>query len=381
MGINSAIMGIRIIPVNPGNGRGISQFIHFPHRLYRGNSFWVPELASSARLIFNQKRHPYYQHSTARFFLAESDNTIVGRLAVLYNRNYSAYYGQPTGFFTCYDAMDDQRVSNALLDAGIAWAKQQGVTSILGPRGFLRSQGFGLLVEGFNVLPSVGIPYNFPYYQQHLENYGFVKEADLLSGYMIPSDAVPQKIFEAADRVTNRGNFKILQFKHKRDLLPWINQLDRVYREAFLENPNYYPTTSEEFALMAKNIYAIANPRLIKIITYDSDIAGFILAYPNINRAIQKSRGRLFPFGWLFLQSAIRRTDHIDINGLGILPQYQGRGANLMLYAEVERTLRSVGATYAEMVQVDERNFNSFSDSMTIGVHMNKRHRLYRLNL
>lgn len=372
---------MNILTLDPGDRRGVNRFIDLPHRLYRENAYWVPEIRSSVRLVFDQKRHPFYRHSKAQFFLAEQGGEIVGRIAVLHNRNYSDHYKQDVGFFYYFDTIDEQAAADGLLRAAVAWARDQGITSILGPRGFLRSQGFGLLIEGFDQLPAVGIPYNFPYYQTFLENFGFVKEADLLSGYMVPADELPEKVFSAADRVAARGNFKVIQFQKKSELKPWIPMVDFVYRNAFLENPNYYPTTPEEFTLMARNIYQIANPRLVKIITRDGNIAGFLLGYPNINRALQKTRGRMFPFGWITLLNAMRDTRHVDLNGLGLLPEYQGRGANMLLYAEVERTLRAVNAQFAEMIQVDERNFASLSDFFNAGVHLFKRHRLYRLTL
>ena len=372
---------MNIVPIDPADRRNVNRFIDFPHRLYQGNPYWVPELHSAARLVFDQKRHPFYRHSKAQFFLAEEGQKVVGRIAVLHNRNYSAHYKREVGFFYYFDSIEDQTIANGLLDASMAWARRQGITSILGPRGFLRSQGFGLLVEGFEILPAVGIPYNFPYYQKLLKSYGFIKEADLLSGYMVPADELPEKIFAAADRVAERGNFKVIQFLHKRDLKPWIPMVDVVYREAFLHNPNYYPSTPEEFELMARSIYQIANPNLIKIITRDDKIAGFLLGYPNINAALQKTGGRMFPFGWITLLKAMRDTRHVDLNGLGLLPKYQGRGANMLLYAEVERTLRAANAQFAEMIQVDERNFASLSDFINAGVHLFKRHRLYRFTL
>jgi len=367
--------------INPQNSQDVGRFLDFPLNLYRHHPYWVPEIRSSARLIFDRKRHPYYRHSDSAFFLVENQGKVVGRLAALHNRNYCNHYKQEIGFFTCFDAIDDQAVANELFNAAAEWMKKRGIVSILGPRGFLRSQGFGLLIEGFDHLPAVGIPYNFAYYQKLIEGFGFTKEADILSGYMVRTDALPDKVFLAADKIAEKGNLRVLKFKHKRELLPWITKVDTVYREAFLDNPNYFPTTPEEFELMVKNIYQIADPRLIKIIVHGDEIAGFLLAYPNINRALQKIGGRLFPFGWITLLKEIRSTRRVDLNGLGLLPRYQGRGGNILLYAEVERTLRAFDTDHAEMVQVDERNFNSFSDMTSLGVHVHKRHRLYCISL
>ncbi len=367
--------------IDPRNQRDIKRFIDFPSRLYRDNPYWVPEIRSSAKLVFDRKRHPFYRHSDAAFFLAEENDKVVGRIAVLQNRNYCAHYRREVAFFSHFDLIDDAQVARGLLDAAVNWCKNRGVESILGPRGFLRSQGFGVLVEGFDLLPAVGIPYNYPYYAKLLEDYGFVKEADILSGYMVPSDTVPEKFFTAADKVVERGNLQVLHFKSKAELKPWIAKVDQVYQEAFITNPNYYPHAEEEFAMMAQNIYQIADPNLIKIIVHGDEIAGFLLGYPNINKALQKTGGRLWPFGWITILREMRTSKHIDLNGLGMMPQYQGRGGNILLYAEVERTLRAAKAEYAEMIQIDERNFNSFSDMMSAGVHIHKRHRLYRLIL
>lgn len=374
--------GLMVIrKIDPHNRRDINRFIDFPHKLYRDNTYWVPELRSAARLVFDRRHHPFYRHSDAAFFLAEDNGEVIGRIAVLQNRNYCAHYRQEVAFFSYFDSIDDMEAARSLLDAAVGWAKERGVQSILGPRGFLRSQGFGLLVEGFDLLPAVGIPYNFSYYQKLLESYGFIKEADILSGYMVPADALPEKFFNAADKVAEKGNLKVLEFKSKRELKPWIAKVDLVYQQAFQSNPNYYPHTAEEFNLMAQNIYQIAKPGLIKIIAKDDEIAGFLLGYPNISKALQRTRGRLWPFGWITILREIQNSKRIDLNGLGMMPQYQGRGGNILLYAEVERTLRAAKAEYAEMIQIDERNFNSLSDMMSAGVHIHKRHRLYRLVL
>lgn len=370
-----------IRPIDLHNRRDVNRFINFPHKLYRNNPFWVPEIRSAARLVFDRKRHPFYRHSDAAFFLAESDGDVTGRIAVLHNRNYCDHYHQEVAFFTCFDLINDREVASGLLDAAAGWARERGIQSILGPRGFLRSQGFGLLIEGFDLLPAVGIPYNFPYYQTLLESYGFVKEADILSGYMVPSDELPEKFFVAADKVAEKGNLKVLKFNNKSELKPWISRVDAVYQKAFITNPNYYPHTTEEFAVMAQNIYQIADPKIIKIIVRDSEIAGFLLGYPNISSALQRTRGRLWPFGWITILHEMRTTRRIDLNGLGMMPEFQGRGGNILLYAELERTLRAAKAEYAEMIQIDERNFNSFSDMMSAGVHIHKRHRLYRFQL
>ena len=149
----------------------------------------------------------------------------------------------------------------------------------------------------------------------------------------------------------------------------------------FKNNPGYYPTTEEEFNLMAESIMAVSDPRMIKAIMKEDKVAGFIIAYPDISRGLQKTGGKIYPFGWISLLIEKKRTRVVDLNGIGLLPEYQGRGANALLYSELEKSIRPYNFERGEYIQIDERNFRSFSDSQTMGVTFHKIHRLYSKNI
>ena len=368
---------MRVRRLEADNRKDIRRFIQFPFELYKNHPYWTPTLISEMEMVFDRRRHPFYTTSQADFFLVESEGSVLGRIAVLKNKQYCNFYNINTGFFYYLEFIQDYQVLEKLIDAAVHWGRQNGLVNYLGPRGLLRANGFGILIEGFDDLPAVGIPYNFPYYSPMLESAGFVKVSDLHSGYLVPSYEMPQKVIDAAERVREKTGFKVLKFKKKSELSPWINQIEYVYDQAFKENPNYYPITAEEFRMIVKNLYQVADPRLIKIIVKDNKIAGFVLGYPNICRALQQTKGRLWPFGWLIILSALKKSRTIDLNGIGLLPEYQGRGANILVYAELEKTLRAYNANYCNLVQVDERNFKSKSDMDNMGINWNKRHRLY----
>jgi hypothetical protein len=181
--------------------------------------------------------------------------------------------------------------------------------------------------------------------------------------------------------VKTKGNFWIKAFKNKDEMRRWIPKVEMVHNEAFQTHPWFYPSTEAEFKLIANNMIQIAEPGLMKLIMKDIDVVGFVIAYPDIAEGIQKARGRMWPLGWLHLLRSMRTTRTIDLNGLGILPKYQGLGSNALLYAEVERTLRESRFERAEIVQVDERNFKSKADMDILSVKWHKRHRTFRLIL
>ncbi len=359
--------------------KDIDRFCSFPFDLYRENPYWVPPLHGDIEALMDRAAHPFYTHSQADFLVVEDEGKTLGRIAVLKNENFCAYHKAEVAFFYLFECVDDLQVSRLLFDGAFEWAKSHGATQIMGPKGFLRSSGLGLLIEGFDLLPAMGIPYNLPYYARLIEAAGFEKETDHVSGFL--NHHLTPKLHQAAERVIARGQFSVKKFKSKKDLMAMIPVVDYVHKKAFENNPGFYPSTPEEFALIARSIIAIADPKMIKIIMHNGDVAGFVIAYRNINSAIQKVKGRLYPFGWITLLNAKRSSRTADLNGLGLLPEFQGLGGNVLLYSEVEKTLADSGMTSGEIVQVDERNFRSKSDMDFMEVVWNKRHRTYRISL
>jgi hypothetical protein len=161
----------------------------------------------------------------------------------------------------------------------------------------------------------------------------------------------------------------------------WIPRIEEVHHKAFAHNPSYYPSTKEEFDQLARNIIAVADPRFIKLIKYKDEIAGFVIGYPNINRALKRANGKLFPLGWLYILLENKFPQVLDLNGVGIMPEYQGLGGNVLLYSELDKVTRQAGSKMAEIVQVDERNFRSKSDMETLGVNFTKIHRTYQKDI
>lgn len=367
------MMQVRKLEKN--NSQDTKVFKALPFQLYENNSFWVPPFPGEIETVMHPDQHPYYQHSEADFFIVEHENKVLGRIAVLYNHMFCEFHNVKTGFFYYFESANDIEVATLLFQAAEEWCKARGLDTLIGPKGFLRSNGNGLLVDGFDQLPAVGIPYNLDYYASLVEANGFEKSHDHLSGYL---DRHPNpKIHKIAEKVLSRGNFHIQHFYETSEIVKWVPRIDEVQQKAFSNNPNFYPSTPAEFDLLAKNIIDIADPRFMKVILHDNDVAGFLVAYPNINRALQKSKGKLFPFGWIFLLHEKKNPTILDINGVGLLPEFQGLGGNALLYAELDNITTDTRIKKAEIVQVDERNLRSKSDMESMGVRFSKIHRTY----
>jgi GNAT superfamily N-acetyltransferase len=361
--------------------RDVQQFVNFPFELYRNCFLWVPPVVSNARLALNRREHPFYSHSTADFFVAESNGQTLGRIAVMRNRNYNAYRQTRAAFFGYFDVVDDVGVARALFDAALDWARARGLEEIIGPRGLTGIEGGGVLVEGFEHRPAMGAAYNFLYYDDFLRGLGFEKDTDYLSGVISRGHQLPERFYRVADRVKARRGIWIKTFTGKREMRQWVPRVVEVHHEAFSQNHTFYPPVDGEIDMVVDALLSVADPRLIKLVMKDEEVVGFLFAYPDVSAALQKTRGRLWPFGWYAILRERRRTKWLNANGVGVIPAYQGLGVNAVLYAELAKTLEESDFEHIDLVQVEESNVRSLSDMEAIGVKWYKRHRSYRRKL
>jgi hypothetical protein len=358
--------------------RDVRQFISFPFELYQRCPQWVPPILPEIKLVLNRRKHPFYRHSEADFFVAESQGQTLGRIVVMDNRNYNAHHGLKRGFFYLFEAVEDAEAARALFDAACDWARQRRLDQLVGPKGFLQGDGLGMLVDGFDHRPAMGIPYNYAYYAALVEASGFEKETDYFSGYLPGDHELPQRFYDIAEKVKAQRGFWIKSFTSEKELRPWIHRVGKVYNDTFTQNWEYCPLTEAEMDVVADRLLAISNPRLLKLVMKGDEIAGFVFAFPDISAAIQKTKGRLWPLGWIHLLREFKRTNWANLNGLGLLEQHRGVGANAMLYTELAKSVREFGFEHCDVVQVEEGNAKSLAEMAALGVRWYKQHRIYR---
>lgn len=359
----------------------VNQFVNVPFELYRGCSQWVPMLRSEAKKVLDRENHPFYQHSTADFFVAEEAGKTLGRIAVMHNRNHNTYTGKKTAFFGFFDSFNDQQVANALFQAAQEWSGERGLEEMVGPKGLLNTETGGVLVEGFEHRAAFGVSYNYQYYDALIKKVGFEKDTDLLGGYVSGDGKLPERLHRIAERVKKRGSFWVKTFDNKREMHAWVPKVAEVHHRAFRNNSEYFPPSEAELAVIAENLIAVSDPGLIKFIMHNEDIAGFIFAYHDISPALQKSNGRLLPLGLFYIWQERNRNEWVNVNGLGLLPEFQGLGANALLYSELEKTLKAYRFKHLETIHIGETNLQSRGDNEAIGVEWRKRHRTYRCKL
>jgi hypothetical protein len=364
--------------IDTRNKRDLRKFIQFPFELYKNDKNWVPPMINDMKLALNREAHPFYKHSHADFFLAEENGKVLGRIAAIDNQRYKEFAGEKSGFFSYFEVVENIQTARELFNAVFDWGKDRGLKHIIGPKGLAQGDSLGMLVEGFKFKPAIGIAYNPRYYNDFLSDSGFVKEFDYLSGYLKTGYEVPDRVYKLAQKVKERRGFWVKKFESKDEIRMWIPKIREVYNRAFIDVPAFVPITEDEVQLIAKRILSIAHPKLIKLIFKGDELIGFLFSYHNISQGIQKSKGRMFPFGWYHLMRAFKQTNWVDINGIGLLPGHQGVGATAVLYVELEKSIRSFPFEMADIVQIAETNIKSFKEMDHLGVNWHKRHRIFK---
>lgn len=361
----------------------VNQFIMFPFELYKNCPQWVPPFISDIRLMLNPSKHPFYEHSHAKFFIVRDGEKILGRIAVMENTRFNDYHNSHKGQFYLFDCVEDLSVAEALFQQADDWCRQRGLDELIGPKGFSAFDGYGIQIDGFDYPQMMTMMnYNYPYYPEFMEKLGFEKVVDFVSCYLdMTKFQMPEKIHEVARRVIKRGKYKVKNFKSKRELASWADRIGQTYNQTFINNWEYYPLTEREIKFVLDNILIVAVPKLMKIITHEDDVIGFLFAFPDVSNALRRSKGRITPWGIIDIILELRKTKFISLNGVGVLSEFHGLGANALLYSEIQHTISDSGFSEAELTQVAESAVQMRKDLVTLGGKEYKNHRIFSRKL
>jgi len=303
---------------------------------------------------------------------------------VMENKPFNKVHDTKKAQFYFFDSIDDQEVANSLFERGFEWCRKHILDTVIGPKGLSAFDGYGIQIEGFeNRQMMTMMNYNFPYYQKLVETIGFEKEVDFVSCYIDSSKFIlPEKAQLVAKRVREKGKFKVITFPNKNELKKWAKRIGEAYNKTFINNWEYYPFSDREVQYIVDQLMVVADPKLIKIITYDDNVIGFLLAFPDISEALQRQKGRITPWGILDIMLEFKRTKWVSLNGAGVLPEYQGSGGNVLLYDEMAKTFKDYDQyIHGELTQVAETAVQMRKDLISMGGRAYKNHRVFRIKI
>ncbi len=359
--------------------RDQNRFFTFPLHLYKDHACFVPSLIFDEKWNFSIKKNPAYRHVETESFLALQDGKVVGRIAGLINHKLNSEKQQKFLRFHRFDVIDDIEVTAKLVEAVESWGKSKGMDTLIGPIGFSDLDKEGLLVEGFDEPGMFITLYNYPYYAEHLDQLGFVKEVDWLEYRITVPETMDPRIQRVSELAAKRYGFILRTFKKKREVIPYVRKAFVLYNEAFANLYGFYPLTDDQVEMTIRQFISLVTLEYLFIVTNKEDeVIGFGLLVPSLADAVRKSRGRLFPLGWWHITRALRHHTVLDMYLIAVKPEYQGKGVNAIIMNEgIKRAIRH-GVKYAETGPELEDNQNVQSQWKQFDKVQHKRRRCYR---
>ncbi len=359
--------------------KDLKEFVGFLYRHYRNNEFWVPPLRSEELKVFDRDINPVFNICKSKLWLAYRGNKCVGRVCGIVIPAWIEKTGEKLARLSRIEFIDDHEVSSSLFDAVENWAKEESMDGIVGPLGFSNLDQSALLIEGHNWLPSIASNYQWAYYQNHFDNYGYSKELDWLEFRITFPDQLPDKSFKVAEMLKSRYGLQYVGFNSLKQLLPYKKEISHLYNDAFSGLYGTYPLPDELLSFHFDKYFPNLNPRYVKVIKdKDGGLVGFIIAMPSLSKAMKKANGRLFPFGFIPILKARQNNNEMDLMLTGVRPEMQRMGVAALLMNELWLTANGDGIKYVETTGMIEDNHVAIQMWKSFDHIQHKRKRCYR---
>jgi GNAT superfamily N-acetyltransferase len=361
------------------NKKELKKFIWFGINLYKDCEFAAPPLMMDDLLNLSKDSNPALEFCETAYFTAHKNGKMVGRIAAIINPVANETWNQKYARFGWVDFIDDYEVSGALFDAAISWAKTKGMTSIHGPLGFTDFDHEGVLIEGYDKIGTLATIYNYPYYPVHLEKYGFLKDIDWNEYLIAVPEVYPEKYFRIAEIVKQKYNLTPLKFKSRKEVvdryaMKIFNLLNTCYSHLY----GFTKLNDKQIAFYIKLYFSFFRLDTISIVVDENDeVVALGIAMPSFTKALQKAKGSLFPLGWYYMLRALKKNDVIDLYLMAVHPDYQSKGVNSIVFADIMPAAAKNGYKFAESNPELETNTRMSSQWGSWETQNHKRRRVY----
>ena len=360
--------------------RDLKRFIDLPYRLHANHPQWVPPLKLERYLFMSRRMNAFFSHGEAEYFLALRGGTVVGRATAQINRAFNDQQQKQWGWFGFLEMQNDAEVLQALLDRAADWLKARGCERMVGPADFAMNNESGILIEGFELKPMIVQPWHPPYYQQLLEQVGMTKAMDLLMWNLEVEDRakVLPVIFELADKVQSEHGIRVRPMR-RRQLRKDMDAFAEIYNSAWSKNWDFVPFSKKDLDAYAQEMHLVFDKHWAFIAEKEDtgEVVGMAMTFPDINGALAKMKGKLFPLGWLYFLRRGKLTDRVRVGFLGVKPEHQHTGVAAKLYVEHFNAAAVRPQTGGEMGWILETNTAMNRGMEAMGGRVVKRYRVY----
>jgi GNAT superfamily N-acetyltransferase len=322
----------------------LKAFVKFPFKLYEDSKYWVPPIIKQELETFNKDKNPIFKDAEARFFLAYKNEEIVGRIAAIVNWLEINNQQIKKMRFGWFDFIDDLEVSKALLDKVEDIGKKHQLEYAEGPVGFSNMDKVGVMTEGFDTIGSMITWYNYPYYVDHYMSHGYKIEKEYSESIFPFSNVQPEFFKKAQELIKRRYKLKALQLTKTEEVMPYADRMFDLFNESYASLSSFVEITELQKAYFKKKFISFINPEYIKFIVDEQDnLIGFAVVMPKFAEALQKTKGKLFPFGFTHILKAKKHSKDVIFYLIGIHPDYQNKGVHALIFNEYYETFKAKG--------------------------------------
>lgn len=359
----------------------LKTFIRFNYELYKNNPYSVPDLLDDMLNTFSKEKNAAFEFCEADYFLAYKDGKLVGRVAAIINHRANETWNKNAVRFGWIDFVDDIEVSEALLHTVEEWGRARGMEQMQGPLGFTDFDAEGMLVEGYDQLSTMATIYNYPYYPQHMERLGLTKEADWVEYKIYVPDAIPEKHKRISDLIQRKYNLQIKKYTSSKAIAREYGQkIFELMNEAYSPLFGFSRLSQKQIDQYVKMYLPIVDLRMVTLVTEaDGRLVAVGISMPSLSKALQKAKGKMFPFGWYHLLKALflKHDKVLDLLLVAVAPEYQNKGVNALLFSDLIPVYRQMGFEYAESNPELEENGKVQAQWDYFKTEQHKRRRVY----
>jgi hypothetical protein len=374
-------MPIEIREVKTAAGR--KTLINLPEKIHASHTRWVHPIYMDEKKYFDPRKNKAFEYCDVGMWMAWRDGRPVGRVMGIINRRFNEYREVKIARFGYLEAYEDREVVHALLSTVESWARGRGMTRIIGPYGFSDQDPEGFMTEGFENGATIATYYNFEWMPGFIEAEGYVKDVDYFV-YKVPvPKEMPELYTKLYERHRKRGNFVIKEFRTRKEIKPWVVPILTLMNECYM-NSNIYgytPLSEKEMVDFANRYLPILDPRFVKVVLKDDQPAAFIIAMPDMTEGIRKARGRMFPFGFLKVLRAAKKTKQLDLLLGAVKECYRGMGLDAMMGYKMFQSANAAGFEYLDTHHELESNEKVRAEMIRQGGVLYKKFRVWTKTL
>jgi hypothetical protein len=363
--------------------KDLKTFIYLPEKIHANHPNWVHPIYMDEWKYFNAKKNEAFSYCDTIILLAFRGEEAVGRIMGIINSRYNEHKNEKTVRFGYLETGEDEEVIRALLNHVEDWARNKGMTKIVGPYGFSDQDPEGFLIEGFENRATIATYYNFEWMPSLVEKQGYTKDVDYFVYKLDVPKELPEIYKRIYERAKKRGNFELLEFKKKKNIKPWIVPILSLMNECYMAGNiyGYTPLSEKEMKSLAARYLPVLDPRFLKAVLIEDEVASFIVGIPDMTEGIQKARGRLLPFGFLKVLRAAKKTKQLDLLLGAIKDKYRGRGLDAIMGIKMFISAQEAGMEVMDTHHEMEENVRVRAEMERMGGKLYKKFRVYQKQL